>query len=93
MDSGVLHTVYSFAIHGARNEEEFLPSLREPILVATIQTNPNFDNHPESLRLVFESGVDLDSDDAASRQERRTFIICESILIAMGPTLLWLLLW
>jgi len=33
---------------------------REPILVATIQTTSNFDNHPKSLRLVFESGVDLE---------------------------------
>src|SRR6266550_262528 len=34
-----------------------------------------FDNHPESLQLVLNSGVDADSDDA-SRRERRTSIIC-----------------
>jgi hypothetical protein len=50
-----------------------------------------FDNHPDSLRLVFESGKDLDSDDAASR---RTSIICGSILIAIVVgTILWSLLW
>ena len=56
-------TAHSFAIQRAQREEQFSPSLhrrREPILVATIQTNSNFDNHPESLRFFFESGVDLE---------------------------------
>ena len=54
-----------------------------------------FDNHPDSLRVVFETGVDLGSDDeASSRRERRTSIICGSILIAMVVTaMLWTLLW
>jgi hypothetical protein len=48
-----------------------------------------FDNHPDSLRLVLEAATD----DTALQQERRTSIICGSILIAMmvGP-LLWALL-
>ena len=52
-----------------------------------------FDNHPDSLRLVLQSGVNVENDDAVSHRERRTSIICGSILIAMmvGP-LLWALL-
>jgi hypothetical protein len=43
-----------------------------------------FDNHRDSLRLVFESGADLGTDDdAASRREKRKSIICGLILIAM----------
>ena len=42
-----------------------------------------FDNHPDSLRLVSESGADLDTDKAESRRERRASIICGSILIAI----------
>jgi hypothetical protein len=53
-----------------------------------------FDNHPDSLRLVFESGVDPDSDDAASRRERWTSITCGLILIAMlVAAMLWRLCW
>jgi hypothetical protein len=53
-----------------------------------------FDNHPDSLRLVLESGVGLDNDDAAVRRERRTSIICGFILIAMVVAgMLWSLLW
>ena len=53
-----------------------------------------FDNHPDSLRLIFETGVDSDSDAAAWRRERRTSIICGSILIAMVvAAMLWPLLW
>jgi hypothetical protein len=53
-----------------------------------------FDNHPDSLRLVSESGADLDTDKAESRRERRASIICGSILIAivvgaMLSRLLW----
>jgi hypothetical protein len=53
-----------------------------------------FDNHPDSLRLVLQSGFDPDSDDAASRRERRTAIICGLILIAMlAAAVLWPLCW
>jgi len=53
-----------------------------------------FDNHPDSLRLVLESGVDLDTDEATSRRERRTSIICGCILMAMiVAALVWSLYW
>lgn len=53
-----------------------------------------FDNHPDSLRLIFETGVDLDSDAAAWRRETRTSVVCGSILIAMVlAAMLWPLLW
>jgi hypothetical protein len=54
-----------------------------------------FDTHPDSLRLVFETGADLESDAAAAwRRERRTSVICGSILIAMVvAAMLWPLLW
>ena len=53
-----------------------------------------FDNHPASLRLVLESGFDLETDDAASRREMGKSIICGSILIAMViAAVLWPLLW
>jgi hypothetical protein len=52
-----------------------------------------FDNHPDSLRFVLESGVDSHSD-AAARWERRASIICGSILIAIIlAALLWPLYW
>jgi hypothetical protein len=51
-----------------------------------------FDNHPESLRLLLESGLDSDNDDATARWERRGSIICGSILIAIVlAALLWVL--
>jgi hypothetical protein len=60
----------------------------------TIRRIVIFDNHPDSLRLVSESGVHLDSDDAPSRRARRTSIICGSIVIAMlVEAMLWPLLW
>ena len=54
-----------------------------------------FDNHPDSLRLILKPGANLDSDDEAKfRRERRTAIICGSILIAMlVAAILWALLW
>ena len=53
-----------------------------------------FDNHPDSLRLVLESGADIDSDDAAARWERRASMICGSILTAtVLMAVLWLLYW
>jgi hypothetical protein len=51
-----------------------------------------FDNHPDSLRLVLQSGVDSYSD-AAARWERRAPIICGSILIAIFLTALLLQLY
>jgi hypothetical protein len=58
----------------------------------TIRRIVIFDNHPDSLRLVLDSGVNVESDDAVSRQERRTSIICGLILIAMlVAALLWAL--
>jgi hypothetical protein len=53
-----------------------------------------FDNHPDSLRLILQSGVHPDSDDASSRRERRTSITFGLILIAMLlAALLWPLCW
>jgi hypothetical protein len=50
-----------------------------------------FDNHPDTLRLILDSGIDADSGDAASR---RTPIICGSILLALiTAAMLWALLW
>ena len=53
-----------------------------------------FDNHPDTLRLVLESGLDSDNDDAPARWERGAFMICGSILIAtVLAAMLWLLYW
>ena len=53
-----------------------------------------FDNHPDSLRLVLDFGVNVESDDAVSGRERRTSIICGLILIAMlVAATLWPLCW
>ena len=55
-----------------------------------------FDNHPDSLRLVLKPTANLNSDDEAKfRRERRTAIICGSILIAIvaAAAMLWPLLW
>jgi len=70
------------------------PPIRTPVSAKTIRRIVIFDNHPDSLRLVLKSGLDLDSDAAASRRERRTSIICGFILIAMVvAALLWPLCW
>ena len=70
------------------------PPIRTPVAGKTIRRIVIFDNHPDSLRLVLKSGLDLDSDAAASRRERRTSIICGFILIAMVvAALLWPLCW
>lgn len=51
-----------------------------------------FDNHPESLRLVLDSGIDSDKDDTKARWERSASMICGSILIAIIlAALLWVL--
>ena len=52
------------------------PPVPTPIAGKTIRRIMIFDNHPDSLRLVLKSGLDLDGDAAASRRERRTSIIC-----------------
>ena len=53
-----------------------------------------FDNHPDSLRLILESGADTDSDDASARWERRASMIGACILIAIVvAAMLWLLYW
>jgi len=67
-----------------------------PILTSvdgkTIRRIVIFDNHPDSLRLVLDSGVNVESNDAASRRERRTSIIRGLIVIAMlVAALLWVL--
>ena len=50
-----------------------------------------FDNHPDTLALIFETGIDPDKEDAAGR---RTSIICGSILIVMVlAAMLWPLFW
>ena len=70
------------------------PPIPTPIEGKTIRRIVIFDNHPDSLRLVLKSGVDLGDDDAALRRERRTSIICGFILIAMVvAALLWPLCW
>ena len=53
-----------------------------------------FDNHPETLRLLFKSGIPLDGDHGESRREKRKSIICGSILITMiVAAMLWPLFW
>jgi hypothetical protein len=49
----------------------------------TIRRIVIFDDHPDSLRLVLQRGVNVESGDTVSRRERRTSIICGLILIAM----------
>jgi hypothetical protein len=70
------------------------PPIPTPVEGKTMRRIVIFDNHPDSLRLVLQSGVDPDSDDAASRRERRTSIACGLILIAMlVAALIWALCW
>jgi hypothetical protein len=53
-----------------------------------------FDNDLDSLRLVSESGADLDTEEAASPRQMRTSIICGFILIAVViGAMLWPLFW
>jgi len=59
------------------------PPIPTPVEGKTIRRIVIFDNHPDSLRLVLGSGVDLDSNDADWRRKRRISIICGFILIAM----------
>jgi hypothetical protein len=70
------------------------PPIPTPVEGKTIRRILIFDNHPDSLRLVLNSGVNVDSDGAPSQRERRTSIICGFILIAMlVAALLWALYW
>jgi hypothetical protein len=70
------------------------PPIPTPIEGKTIRRIVIFDNHPDSLRVVLQSGLDPDSDEAAWRRERRVSIICGSILIGILLTaMLWPLLW
>jgi hypothetical protein len=70
------------------------PPIPTSVAGKTIRRIMIFDNHPDSLRLVLKSGLDLEGDAAASRRERRRSIICGFILIAMVvAALLWPLWW
>src|SRR6266550_2042678 len=70
------------------------PPIPTPVDDKTIRRILIFDNHPASLHLVLQSGLNPDSDDPASRRERRTSITCGLILIAMlVAALLWPLCW
>ena len=51
-----------------------------------------FDNHRESLRLLLESLVDSENNDASANWERRASMICGSIVIAIVlAAMLWVL--
>jgi hypothetical protein len=53
-----------------------------------------FNNHPDSLRLALECGVDSDNADDERRRANRTSIFCGSILIAvLVGALIWPLFW
>jgi len=53
-----------------------------------------FDNHPDSLRVILESGMDLNSEAGAWSREKRTSIFCGLIMIAMlAGAMLWPLFW
>jgi len=53
-----------------------------------------FDNHPDSLRLILQSGVDFHSEPVVWSREKRTSIVCGLILIAMlAGAMLWPLFW
>jgi hypothetical protein len=71
-----------------------LPPIPTRVEGKTMRRIVIFDNHPDSLRLVLQSRLDPDSDEAASRREMRTSITCGLILIAMlVAALLWPLCW
>lgn len=59
----------------------------------TIRRIVIFDNHPDSFRLILQSGTGAVDDNVALRQARLTSIVSGSILIAMSlAALLWPLL-
>jgi hypothetical protein len=67
-----------------------LPPVRAAVSDKIIRRVLIFDNHPETLRLLVNSGIHLDNDDAESRSEKRKSIICGAILIALVlAALLW----
>ena len=53
-----------------------------------------FDNHPDTLQLILQAGVNAAADDVAARREKLMSFVCGSILIAMsvGGALLFALL-
>jgi hypothetical protein len=52
-----------------------------------------FDNHPDTVQLILQAGVDAAADDFAARREKLISFVCGSILIAMSVgALLWALL-
>ena len=65
--------------------------IRSQVEGKTIRRILIFDNHPDTLRLILDSGMDPESGHAAFGL---TSIICGSILIAMViAAILWPLLW
>src|SRR5262245_17522127 len=56
----------------------------------TIRRIVIFDNHPDSLRLILQSGLDEAADDSAVRRDKLIPFVCGSILIVMSvAALLW----
>ena len=52
-----------------------------------------FDNHPDTLRLILQAGMDAAADDFAARREKFISFVCGSILIAISVgAVLWALL-
>src|SRR4029077_20609414 len=50
------------------------PSISTSVACKLTRRTVIFDAHPDSLRLVLQSGVNVESDDAVSLRERRTSI-------------------
>ena len=51
-----------------------------------------FDNHPDTLQLILQAGVDTAADDFAARRKKRISFVCGAILIAMSVgAVLWAL--
>jgi hypothetical protein len=49
-----------------------------------------FDNHPDSLELILQAGVDVIADDSAVRRDKLISFVCASVLILMCvAALLW----
>jgi hypothetical protein len=101
------HSPQWIQVPDLRSVRDAAGSLRKRIFAAVSRPIPTgvkgktmrrvliFDNHPDSLRLVLKLGANLDSDEEAKlRRDRRTSIICGSILIAMVvAAMLWPLSW
>jgi hypothetical protein len=70
------------------------PPIPSQVEGKTIRRIVIFDNHPDSLRLVLGRGTDAGNDDALSRGEKRTAIICGFVLLAMVLAgVFWALCW